>query len=356
MRIRLVFCLLLIALPAVAQKPPQANQVVTRIAFGSCAYQERPQPVWEAIRRYHPELFIFAGDNVYGDVFEGKPVTDSDRLMDTLRQAYAKADTIESLARLRRTTPHLATWDDHDYGRNDAGGDFPHRAASQQQFADFWKLPADDPRRSRPGVYHAEAFGPPGKRIQVILLDTRSFRSPWKRTDIPGTKGREVYMPDVSPDKTMLGAEQWLWLEARLKEPADLRLVVSSIQVLAEGHGWERWGNLPHERQRLFDLISSTNAGRVIFLSGDRHLGALYKREQPGAYPLHEITSSGLTQYFSHASETEPLRIGALYGAVNFGTFDIDWWAGSVTVSLRSLNGESVRRIEVPLAEISFSR
>jgi alkaline phosphatase D len=68
--------------------------------------------------------------------------------------------------------------------------------------------------------------------------------------DERNTLGRERYISD--PAKTMLGEAQWRWLEERFKEPGDLRLIVSSIQVLAEGHGWERWGNLPLEGQRLF--------------------------------------------------------------------------------------------------------
>jgi alkaline phosphatase D len=45
----------------------QGRPPLSRIAFGSCADQVKPQPIWDAILTYQPELFIFAGDNVYGD-------------------------------------------------------------------------------------------------------------------------------------------------------------------------------------------------------------------------------------------------------------------------------------------------
>ena len=115
-------------------------------------------------------------------------------------------------------------------------------------------------------MYDARTFGPPSMRVQVILLDTRFFRSPLKPTDERGAPGKERYLPDDDPAKTMLGDAQWAWLAERLREPAALRLIVSSIQVLAEGHGWERWSNLPKERQRLFDLIRDTGARSVLFL------------------------------------------------------------------------------------------
>ena len=57
---------------------------LTRVAFGSCANQDLPQPIWDAVLDYRPELFIFAGDNVYGDLTPGAAGT-------PLAEAYARA-------------------------------------------------------------------------------------------------------------------------------------------------------------------------------------------------------------------------------------------------------------------------
>jgi alkaline phosphatase D len=337
---------------ALGQAQDMPQKVLTRIAFGSCANQEVEQPIWDAILAYRPELFVFAGDNVYGDYRDGKFVTDESQMLDSLKAAYDKAETIPGMRRLRETVPHLATWDDHDYGKNDAGEEFVHKNAAQKLFMDFWKLSATDPRRSRDGVYYSNRYGPQGKRVQVILLDTRFFRSALKPTDQRGAAGRERYLPDEAPEKTVLGEAQWRWLESRLQQPADLRIIVSSIQVVADGHGWERWGNFPRERQRLYDLIGKMKAERVLFLSGDRHTGGLYRETAGTPYPLHDITSSGLTQFFSGIREEGPNRLGAPYGAVNFGTLDIDWWEETVTCSLRNLIGEPVRRLVLRFADM----
>ena len=320
---------------------------LTRIAFGSCANQELPQPIWDAVLRYRPEVFVFAGDNVYGDLTPGAAGT-------PLAEAYARAAALPGYSAVRREVPVLATWDDHDYGGNDAGGDFPYKDQAKALFLDFWQIAADDPRRSRAGVYSAATFGPDGMRVQVILLDTRSFRSPLLPTDQRGAPGKERYLPDPDPAKTMLGAAQWAWLRAQLEQPAEVRLIVSSIQVLAEGHGFERWGNLPRERERLFDLIAETGVRGVILLSGDRHVGALYRLPGgAGAYDLYEITSSGLNMSYAAASEAGPLRLGAVYGAANFGTIDIDWWAGEVALAVRAANGEPVRRMTILLRDLT---
>jgi alkaline phosphatase D len=336
----LVLVVLLLAGPAAAQDGP-----LTRIAFGSCAHQKKPQPIWDAVLDYRPQLFIFTGDNVYGDVTSAAMVE--------LREAYAAAGKVGGIAALRARAPVLATWDDHDYGQNDGGADFALKAPAQRLFLEFWGIGDDDPRAKRPGVYHATTIGPPGERVQVILLDTRSFRSALRPTDQRGALGKEVYLPDPDPAKTMLGEAQWAWLRAQLQEPAELRLIVSSVQVLAERHGFERWGNLPLERQRLLDLIAETDAEGVVLVSGDRHIGALYRLTTGVPYDLYEITSSGINMAYPDNRDLGPLRLGEVYGQNNFGTIDIDWPAGAITLAVRAMDGRPVRSTMVTIAALA---
>jgi len=326
----------------------QARRPLTRVAFGSCAEQADSQPIWDAILAYKPELFIFAGDNVYGDFH----TADASHL----KRAYAMAERIAGYNKLRDTIAHLAVWDDHDYGINDGGGDFPHKAVAKELFLKFWKVPASDIRRTREGIYDSSIIGPPGMRVQIILLDLRWFRSPLKVSDQHGAPGKERYVPDPDPAKTMLGPVQWAWLAGELRKPAEIRLIVSSTQVLAEGHGWERWGNMPLERQKLLDTIRDSGAKGVVLLSGDRHVGALYRERPPGLYPLYEVTSSGLNMVYWAANEPGPNRVGALYAAANFGVVDIDWWEHKVTLALRDEGGNTRRSAILSFDELGLAK
>ncbi len=184
-------------------------------------------------------------------------------------------------------------------------------------------------------------------RVQIILLDVRWFRSPLKVTDQRGAPGKERYLPDPDPTKTMLGSVQWAWLAEELRKPAEIRLIVSSTQVLAEGHGWERWGNMPLEKQKLIDTIRASGAKGVVLLSGDRHIGALYRETPADLYPLYEATSSGLNMVYWAAKEPGPNRLGALYAAANFGVVDVDWWERKVLLALRDDGGNTRRAVEI---------
>ncbi|MFZ5548892.1 MAG: alkaline phosphatase D family protein [Pseudomonadota bacterium] len=301
-----------------------STAVLQRISVGSCADQTKPHPFWEAMAADAPDLHLFCGDNVYASAQPWKA--------ETLNAGYAMLVAKPEFERFRRQVRHLAVWDDHDYGSNDAGIEFTHKAESKAAFLDFFGVPASDERWGRDGIHHARRFGPPGRCVQVLVLDTRWNRSPWTPTDQRDAPGKQRYVPTTDTTRTMLGESQWQWLAARLAEPADVRLIVSGIQVIAEGHGFEHWGLFPHEQQRLLDLIGARRANGVLLVSGDRHIGAVYRRERGAPYPITELTSSGLTHAWSTASEPGPNRLGELVRANHYALIDIDWAARQLTL------------------------
>ncbi len=323
-----------------------------RIAFGSCLDEEKTPPRWQTLLDRDPQLFMMLGDNVYADSVGSRDIGPD--LME-MRRAYAMLGDQTGFRELRSKVPLLAVWDDHDYGLNDGGEENPIKVEAKSVFADFFDVPADDPMRSREGTYRAGVYGPPGRRVQIILLDTRYFRSPLKPTDQRNAPGKQRFVPDDDPKKTMLGEAQWRWLEDQLREPAELRLIVSSVQVISEGHGWEGWRTMPLELARLTRLIKETNANGVIFLSGDRHRAAAYRRVEGTPYPFYELTSSSLNSGVdSKQPEIDPQRLGGrLYAGENFGMVQIDWELGVVNLDILSLPaGRRVRGVTLAIAEL----
>jgi len=319
---------------------PDADTALERIGFGSCLVQGRPQPIWSAVIAARPQTFVMMGDNVYGDF----NAADGARL----EAAYAAQLGGADFQRAFASIPMLATWDDHDYGLNDGGSDFARKAVAARLFETFWAGSGTLDGVRGPGIAYARTFGPVGQRVQFIMLDTRSFRSPLKRKP-KDDKAKGRYVPDDDPEKTLLGTAQWAWLGERLSEPADLRLIVSSIQVIADGHRWERWGNLPIQRQKLYALIASTRARNVVFLSGDRHRAGLYRLTTDGGAALVEATSSSMNRSFDDPEESGPHQVGPMFGANNFGLIEIDWEARIATISIRDEAGIGRRATAIAL-------
>ncbi|WP_158705056.1 alkaline phosphatase D family protein [Salinibacter altiplanensis] len=302
---------------------------ITRIAFGSCNDQARPQSLWEPIQAVEPDLWVWMGDNIYGDTAD----------MAALDSMYARQRRQPGYRALRESTRVIGTWDDHDYGANDAGRSYPKRNRSQAHFLDFMGVPKDHPRRKREGVYSAHTYGPPGKRVKVILLDTRYHRAPLTR-DPPS---EQRYFPNEGGD--VLGDEQWAWLEEELRgSTAQVHLIGTSIQAVSDQHPWEKWANFPRARERLFRVLDRADVPGVVLLSGDRHHAELSRHDKALDYPLYEFTSSGLTHHASPGDEPNPHRVGPLVAALNYGLVTIDWEAEPVSLrfEVRGIGNETL--------------
>ncbi len=298
----------------------EQSPAVTKIAFGSCGWQDEQQPILTLAAEQKPHAFIFLGDNIYGD-------TDN---MDTLRAKYDRWGAMEEFKKLDSATKILATWDDHDFGRNDAGKWYPYKKESKEIFLTFFKEPAESGRRKHEGIYHTEYISSGDKTIQVILLDVRTFRNDLLLYDTSAKLPRESYfykpdyIPHVSTDSTLLGPEQWQWLEAELAKPADLRLICSGSQFSIEYNGYEAWANFPHEQKRMLELIKKTKANGVIFLTGDVHYAEISKLEESGLYPIYDVTASGITSTWDFATLNKNRIEGPIMDN-HFGLLTIEW-------------------------------
>jgi alkaline phosphatase D len=315
----------------------------TVIGFGSCSHQSRSQAFWDPILTHKPDYFIFGGDNIYSDTYN----------MELQWKKYQQLAAHDGFQKLKKQSTLLATWDDHDYGLNDSGAEFREKAGSRENFMNFWEVPRRSTRRNNPGVCDARIVDVEGRRVQFILLDTRSFRSGLARREDRG-EGEGRYGQNRDRGATILGREQWAWLERQLRAPADFRILVSSIQVVAEDHFWEAWINFPLERSRLFRLIRTTKAKGLVILSGDRHMAELSRHDKAIGYPLYDLTSSGLNMgRGGYWPEPNRHRIGEQFFENNFGLVVIDWKPDPViTLQVRDLNNRIVITEVVALSQL----
>jgi len=336
-----VALVLLLPVAVAAQQAPKPARTV--IGFGSCSHQSRSQAFWDPILSHKPDYFIFGGDNIYSDTYN----------MALQWKKYEQLAAHAGFQKLKQSSVLLATWDDHDFGLNDSGAEFREKEGSRENFLNFWGVPKKSPRRNNPGVSVARVVDINGYRLQFILLDTRYFRSALvKRAERAEGEGR--YTRNRDRAATILGAEQWTWLEQQLRVPADVRLLVSSIQVVPEDHYWECWDLFPLERNRLFKMIKATKANGVIVLSGDRHMAELSRHDKAIGYPLYDLTSSGLNMgRGGYWPEPNRHRIGEQFFENNFGLILIEWQADPlITLQIRDEKNRVVLQEDIRLSTL----
>lgn len=309
-------------------KPVDTTMGLAVIAFGSCNKLDKPQTMWSDIAANNPNVWVWLGDIIYADTSN----------MKALAAHYKRLKTNPEYKKLRAKAQIIGVYDDHDFGINDGCKTYPMKKGAKKCLMDFLDVPLNSPVRKQEGAYQAYTFGKGAQRIKIIILDTRYFRD----TLAPDPTKQKRYIPNVNGD--MLGEAQWKWLENELKNSqANLNILCSSVQVIADDHGYEKWGNFPSARKRLLQLITKTKPKNLLILSGDRHMTEVSKMEIQGLpYPLYDFTSSGLTHIRSGNTEPNKFRVGEMIVKKNFGILKVYWVNDHpvVTMQARTNNNE----------------
>lgn len=308
----------------------------------SCSDQKLPQPIWTQILAQGPQMHVSMGDNVYASKKEDRPFS----------LAYEKQNQVPEYAAFRKQVPMLAMLDDHDFGANDGGVENEFKFEAQEALiANFPYLKNAIPRPES-GSYHSIMQGPSNQMVHFIVLDTRWNRTELKKAMDPKNPLHK-YDPQTDPQSTILGANQWDWLKAEMLKPSQVKVIVSSIQVLPTEHGFEKWANFPRERAKLLKLIGESPTRNVIIVSGDRHLGEIssldFKVAGRPTMKIIELTASSINKPSSITNEPNRLRIGSLEPSENYGLIGIDWVSGTINLALKNSKNTTVAELTRPL-------
>lgn len=291
---------------------------IFRIAYGSChdvleVQVQEDGDIWDRIGERSPSAFIWGGDNAYAD----SGVADIPGLVkgtpEFLEEVYKRTKSIPQYINFVNQLGSenvVGTWDDHDFGLNNAGEEYEYREETQKLFLKFLDVPLDDPRYEREGVYSVKYFNE--GTIKVIMLDIRYFRNDYS-----------------TEEGDFLGEAQWEFLKTELNENlgAEVKatVIVSGLQMIPDGYwcnrqrAFECWNKFPNARERLLNTISTSVAPNVMLLSGDVHYTEIAVAKC-GSYHLPELTSSGMT----HSTSTST---NAFFGSIyqSIGASEYRW-------------------------------
>jgi alkaline phosphatase D len=304
--------------------PQPGSDADLRIVFGSCPkYQDdRIQPIWPWVEHYEPDIMFWIGDNVYADALDPE----------IIREEMRRQRDVPALQPILHSTSHLAIWDDHDFGLNNHDRTNPVKDGAYEVFREYWPNPSYGLPDVK-GIFFNYTWG----RVDFFFLDGRWYRDPDEAPD--------------TPDKTMLGAEQFAWLTAELESStAVFKVLVSgSGWSKAKGPGGDSWAAFLHERNRLFDFIRDREITGVVMMSGDSHIGELnvIPWSDKGGYDLYDMVSSPLAQVTPDSwLERRPERRiwpvyfeGSNFGVVDFFMGDDPW----LVFQLIDIHGRRVR-------------
>jgi alkaline phosphatase D len=239
------------------------------------------------------DLIVHVGDYIYEASWGVQRMRSHDApeafSLDDYRARYALYRSERELQAAHAACPWLVTWDDHEVENDYAGAVseeddarawfLARRAAAYQAYYEHMPLP----RRALPfgadlRLYTQRTFG---QLANLLLLDTRQYRSPLACTEPARRTSRSVRCPELTdPARSKLGVVQEAWFGQRMAASRAKWNLIASGTVMAyidEDPGPEQlfwndgWNGYPAARQRLMDALAQSRASNPIVLSGDIH-------------------------------------------------------------------------------------
>ncbi len=250
--------------------PAQRSGQVLNVAFLSCV-NDTTDPVWTEMANHNLDMLCFGGDTPYADTGD----------LSDLRNKHRHLLQRPALAALCKNVSLVGTWDDHDFGKNNANGKSAAGLKENTRRAFVEYRVQDQYGSGDEGVYQKTDRG----AMEVFLLDAR-----WYSQTGPSP---------VSPDQsTCFGKDQWQWLLESIRKSE------APFKVLLQGQIWQDKKNSETddmhtyyaERDALLDFIKKERIPGVVLVGGDIHVSRHLMHPQRVGYDLHDfIISPGHT-------------------------------------------------------------
>jgi phosphodiesterase/alkaline phosphatase D-like protein len=296
--------------------------------WGSCILPFADPGTFTAMAASGARFAEQCGDFHYGDV-NGETETQRTEL-------EAEWDGVQSRDRLRgwlAKMPVGHSWDDHDFiGNGSSGEGVANRIVAQ---VERHRVPSHDlpDLATDGGIYRSYVTG----RVRVVVIDTRTYRSPLAATD--------------NSSKKLLGDTQEAWWKAELlaaKAAGQMTFCVSSMVWHSNVSDDDVWADYGTERQRLIDWCVANDIVNLMWLCGDAHMIAADDgTNSPGGFATAQAAGIANFGAFKGGPWSEGSRVDQnKYGQVTV----TDTGAATVDVLVELKNDSGVT--EIDLAEI----
>lgn len=321
---------------AITTAPSPAETGKVRIAFGSCFHR------WglgndkqaDLIRGRKPAALLAIGDIAVQDRNNNLGMHRADYLLRDFRPAWRS---------MTASIPVFATWDDHDYFRNDGWG-IPKgftdqdRIGVREVFRRAWANPSYGFDDARGGIFLRARIG----SCDVLMVDNRYFRT--------GEQG------------SFLGDAQMKWLEAQLLDCKGPFIIMSCGTMWSDyvSNGKDSWGRWdPQGRERLFSMIEKNRIGGVLMISGDRHGARGFRIPRPSGFNFYEFEAGSLGGRSGPAvfAKNTTDQFYGIAGKYAFGEFTIDATVADPQVEFRLIgdDGTEIHKLKLTRSQLTPS-
>ena len=224
--------------------------------------------IFQAIQAASPDFMVWMGNTAH---LRRSDYTSRGGIL----KRYTHSRNVPELANLLASTPHYATWSQHDYSFHNGGKYNSYRSYTEEAFKAFWPRPVEHPTLE--GIATRFRYAD----ADFFMLDVRSYRD-----EIPNNNR----LPKI------LGEKQIEWLRQELiRSDATFKIILSGSPVLNPADNPKNLSYAESEHNGLLEAFRRESISGLFFISGGKYFGELTKLVHASNYNLYDLTVGPLT-------------------------------------------------------------
>lgn len=234
--------------------------------------KDQGDKILDAMAEVESDFMVWMGNNVF--------FTDDEA--DSFKKMLEKYETVrkrEKVNNFMKLMPHIATWNNMDFGLNTSDTRFALKDSTLMAFNMYWP---NAPKKTynysfrEYGVYKRYDY----EDVEIFMLDSRMFK-----TDLN------------QDDSQYLGPNQMnRFINEIMGSDAAFKFIVTGNSILSEGEDEEPFTAYTEEYEELMRRLHLSRINGIVFINGDTGETELLKEEREHAYPLYELKFPGLSE------------------------------------------------------------
>ncbi|MFW5739060.1 MAG: alkaline phosphatase D family protein [Myxococcota bacterium] len=224
-------------------------------------YTRSPFTALDITAEYEPDVYVHLGDISYNDKAAkvGTPAA--------YRGEWRKTFEVPGFQEINAATGQYVVWDDHEVVDNSSLYDLEESVTEVGKQSFFEHTPME--RLDNGSYWRSYRWG---RTAEFFALDCRHERD------------QESAFTD---DATYIGEDQMEWLKKGLLEsPSFFKVILNSVPISQYpplvAFQEDRWQGFERQREEILSFIEEHAIERVVWLTGDFHLGTVNRIEREG--------------------------------------------------------------------------
>ena len=232
---------------------------------------DKGDKILNTMSEFESDFMVWMGNNVSFNKSESNSFK-------KMLEKYKSIRKREKVNHFMKQMPHIATWNDKDFGLNTSDTRFALKDSTLMAFNLFWP---NAPKKTynytfrEYGVYKRYDY----EDVDIFMMDNRMFKTALNQDE-----------PEFFGDNQMNR-----FINEIMGSNAAFKFIICGNSILTEGEDDEPFQDYSKEYEEFMRRLHLSRINGVVFITGDTDKTELIIEDRKHAYPLYELKFPGLS-------------------------------------------------------------